>query len=94
MLHRNDILSLASLLVGLASSAAALTPVLSSFLPAHVANIVLGVLGAVGILASQVIRVYSVPADTGQIAVAQAQVQAAKTAAITTQQVMAAKPPT
>ena len=81
-LHRNDILSLASLLVGLASSAAALTPVLSSFLPEHVANIILGALGVAGILASQVIRVYSVPADTGQVAVVQATQAAQATASV------------
>jgi len=82
MLHRNDVLSLCSLIMGLASTGAALDPVLSSFLPSHIASIVLGVLGAAGILASQVIRVYSVPADTGQVAVAQATQAAQATASV------------
>ncbi len=89
-MHRNDILSLASLLVGIASLAtdSAFSGALSSLLPGNAAKIALAVLGILGMVASQVIRVYSVPADTG------AKTAAAVTASLAPSAFLAGKAPT
>ncbi len=66
-MHRNDILALASLIVGLASAFTVGTPgaaMLDTITAGHGA-LALAILGALGIIGNQVIRMLNAPAQGG-----------------------------